>query len=76
MTDPDPDTLAESVVQAGGSRIGETIHPVEGVTCLYVKDPWGHVIEVLDVSYDRLSTMATMPVAATGTGQHGVASKL
>ena len=59
VTDADPDGLADRVVAAGGRRIGVTVDPTgKGVKCLYVADPWGNVIEVLDVSFERLATLA------------------
>ncbi|KAH6892420.1 hypothetical protein B0T10DRAFT_560007 [Thelonectria olida] len=63
VTDPDPDALAEQVVKAGGRRIGRTVDPLgNGTKCLYLADPWGNVIEVLNVSFDEMgSTTPTVP---------------
>lgn len=59
VTDADPDALAEKVVAAGGTRIGETVDPTGlGVKCLYVADPWGNVVEILDISFERLATLS------------------
>lgn len=59
VTDPHPAALVEKVVGAGGSRVGEGVTLTGGVSCVYVKDPWGNVLEVLDVSFDRMSAIAT-----------------
>ncbi|KNG91520.1 hypothetical protein ANOM_000015 [Aspergillus nomiae NRRL 13137] len=59
VTDSDPDSLAAKMVQAGGKRIGSTVHPVRDVVCLYAADPWGNVVEILDASFDRMATMAS-----------------
>lgn len=59
FTDPNPDELAEAVVANGGSRIGVTVQVAgDRATCVYVKDPWGNVVEILDVSFDRMATMS------------------
>jgi catechol 2,3-dioxygenase-like lactoylglutathione lyase family enzyme len=56
VTDTNPDALADKVVKAGGSRVGTTVNLGAGITCLYVKDPWGNVVEILDTSFERLAT--------------------
>ena len=59
VTDADPDDLADRVVDAGGKRIGQTVDPTgKGVKCLYVADPWGNVVEILDISFERLATLS------------------
>jgi catechol 2,3-dioxygenase-like lactoylglutathione lyase family enzyme len=56
VTDPDPDALADRVVSAGGSKIGQTVDPGNiGVKCVYLADPWGNVVEVLSVSFESLA---------------------
>lgn len=61
VTDPDPEALADKVVREGGRRQGVTVKVADGsVTCAYVKDPWGNVVEVLSASFDRMATMAAM----------------
>jgi catechol 2,3-dioxygenase-like lactoylglutathione lyase family enzyme len=61
VTDADPDILADKVVQAGGKRIGVTVESSgKGTKCLYVSDPWGNVIEILDISFERLATLAAV----------------
>ncbi|KAJ9143791.1 hypothetical protein NKR23_g6396 [Pleurostoma richardsiae] len=59
VTDPDPDALVARILRGGGAKIGATVTLVGGVTCVYVRDPWGHVVEILDASFDRLATMDT-----------------
>lgn len=59
VTDKQPDALAAKVVAAGGRRVGTTQIVDGGVCCLYLQDPWGNVVEVLDVSFDRQATFAT-----------------
>lgn len=59
VTDKNPDALADRIVAAGGSRVGTTVRLVGGVVCLYVKDPWGNIVEVLDHSFERLTTLDT-----------------
>ncbi|KAG8632078.1 hypothetical protein KVT40_001218 [Elsinoe batatas] len=59
VTDADPEGLAEKVVAAGGKRIGSSVDLLgKGIKCLYTADPWGNVIEVLDISFERLATLA------------------
>ncbi|KAI9146805.1 hypothetical protein HJFPF1_13373 [Paramyrothecium foliicola] len=59
LTDPHPNTLAETVVTNGGTRIGVTVQVARGnATCMYVKDPWGNVIEILDISFDQMAIMS------------------
>lgn len=57
ITDPSPDELAEKVEASGGKRIGRTMDPAgQGTSkCLYLSDPWGNVIEVLNVSFEWLA---------------------
>ncbi|KAF4551119.1 Enoyl-(Acyl carrier protein) reductase-like protein 32 [Elsinoe fawcettii] len=59
VTDADPDALAEKVVAAGGKRIGTTVDPLgKDIKCLYVADPWGNAMEILDISFERLASLA------------------
>ncbi len=55
ITDPNPDALADKVIDAGGRRIGITVNPVPSVECVYTADPWGNVIEILDISFERFA---------------------
>lgn len=58
VTDPSPEALADRVVQNGGSRLGASVRVAGGsAACVYVKDPWGNVVEILDTSFDRMATM-------------------
>lgn len=58
VTDENPVALAERIVQAGGGRIGTAVRVAGGAAvCQYVKDPWGNVVEILDMSFDRMATM-------------------
>jgi len=58
VTDPNPDALAEKVVQNGGKRQGARALVAGGAAiCVYVQDPWGNVVEILDTSFDRMATM-------------------
>lgn len=59
VTDPRPDELVQKVLEAGGSRQGSTVRLAGGVTCVYVKDPWRNIVEILDASFERLTTMDT-----------------
>jgi hypothetical protein len=56
VTDCDPDGLVEKVVSAGGSLIGKSVGLGDGITCVYTKDPWGNVIEILNTSFERMAT--------------------
>lgn len=55
VTDSDPNKLAAEVVKAGGKKIGNTVDPLGlGAEVLYVADPWGNVIEILNVNFEQL----------------------
>lgn len=55
ITDADPACLASQVVEAGGQVIG-TMIKLAGSECVYVADPWGNIVEILSVSFERLAT--------------------
>lgn len=55
ITDADPDALVKRIVASGGRRIGSTVSPVPTVKCLYAADPWGNVVEILDISFERFA---------------------
>ncbi|KAJ5345710.1 Glyoxalase/Bleomycin resistance protein/Dihydroxybiphenyl dioxygenase [Penicillium brevicompactum] len=58
VTDPNPDALADKIVQSGGMRQGTTVKVAGGAAiCAYIKDPWGNVVEILDSRFDRMATM-------------------
>lgn len=54
ITAPDPEGVAERACEDGAARIGETIDVAPGEKALYLRDPWGMVIEVLSANYERL----------------------
>lgn len=60
ITDAEPGALAERIVSSGGSRVGKPAIVGGGAACVYVKDPWGNVLEVLNTSFERMATMATI----------------
>ena len=55
VTDPDPGSLAKAAVEAGGRVIGEGFE-IAGSECAYVADPWGNIVEILSISFERLVT--------------------
>ncbi|KAJ6118987.1 hypothetical protein N7471_013607 [Penicillium samsonianum] len=55
VTDPDPACLAREVVESGGQMIGQMIN-TGGIECVYVTDPWCNVVEILNISFERLAT--------------------
>ena len=54
VTAPDPDAVAREAVKDGAVQIGETITMYDGEKALYLKDPWGNVVEVLSCSFEQL----------------------
>lgn len=56
VTDSNPEALTQKVLQEGGSRVGISVDLGAGISCRYVKDPWGNVVEILDTSFERLAT--------------------
>ena len=54
VTAADPDTLADQACEDGAIRVGETISMGDGNSALYLRDPWGNVIEVLSCSLEQL----------------------
>lgn len=54
FTAPDPGAVGKRAVEDGAVQIGETVDLVDGETALYLRDPWGLVIEVLSCSYEQL----------------------
>jgi catechol 2,3-dioxygenase-like lactoylglutathione lyase family enzyme len=55
VTDAMPEELAKTVIKEGGKMIGK-MAMVGPYKCLYVADPWGNVVEILDTSFERLAT--------------------
>lgn len=65
ITHPDPDAFVETVIAAGGKRIGKTADPIgNGVKCLYAADPWGNAIEVLSISFTDITELASQALSA------------
>ena len=54
ITAPDPDLVAENACQDGATRVGETVSMYDGEKALYLRDPWGNVVEVLSCSFEQL----------------------
>jgi catechol 2,3-dioxygenase-like lactoylglutathione lyase family enzyme len=54
VTSPDPDALAKEACQDGAMQVGETITAYDGEKALYLRDPWGNVVEVLSCSFEQL----------------------
>lgn len=54
VTAPDPEAVAERACQDGAARVGETITMYDGEKALYIRDPWGNVVEVLSCSFEQL----------------------
>lgn len=59
ITTPDVDAAVQSVKDAGGRQIGETLpsgRDLEGTMrqASYVQDPWGTVVELMSVSFEAL----------------------
>lgn len=62
ITDANPDQLAATFEAEGGKRIGSKVDPSGRgmIQCRYLADPWGNVVEVLDVGYEVMSCLSTM----------------
>ena len=54
VTAPDPDAVADAACQDGAKRIGETITMYDGDKTLYLRDPWGNIVELLSCSFEQL----------------------
>lgn len=54
VTDSDPSRLAQAITEAGGQQIGQMVNR-GGDKCVYVAGPWGHVVEILNTSFERLA---------------------
>lgn len=57
ITDPDPYAKAKEIEAVGGKIIGEPITMLETnqAYCAYVEDPWGNVIELLNLTFIELA---------------------
>ncbi|KAL1646298.1 hypothetical protein SLS58_003255 [Diplodia intermedia] len=62
ITDPDPEALAVKFEAEGGKRVGRTIDPSgkSEITCLYLSDPWGNIVEVLDVGFEFMGLRSAL----------------
>ncbi|KAJ4345339.1 uncharacterized protein N0V89_011469 [Didymosphaeria variabile] len=62
ITDPNPEELAAKFVAEGGKRVGRTTDPSgKGeITCLYLADPWGNIVEVLDVGFEFMGLRSAL----------------
>lgn len=54
VTHPEPAKLAAEACEDGARQIGELVELGEGQTALYLRDPWGCVVEVLSCGYEQL----------------------
>jgi catechol 2,3-dioxygenase-like lactoylglutathione lyase family enzyme len=54
ITTTNVEELLQKIAATGGKQFGETISPANGVKAAYVADPWGNVVELLDISFERL----------------------
>lgn len=57
ITDPDPYSKAREIEATGGKIIGEPITMLKQnhAYCAYVQDPWGNVIELLNLNFAELA---------------------
>ncbi|KAK7222871.1 hypothetical protein V2G26_010874 [Clonostachys chloroleuca] len=62
ITDPSPDALNAKFEFNDGKRISNKVDPSgRGYTqCQYLADPWGNVVEVLDVGFEAMACLSTM----------------
>lgn len=54
VTAPDPEAVARRACEDGAVQIGETVTVGDDERAVYLRDPWGIVMEVLSCSYDQL----------------------
>lgn len=61
VTDANPDQLAEKFEAEGGKRIGSKVDPSGRglIQCQYLYDPWGNVVEVLDVGFETMGCLSS-----------------
>ncbi|KAF6822427.1 hypothetical protein CPLU01_12041 [Colletotrichum plurivorum] len=58
VTDANPDALLAKVISEGGSAVGEPItNSTSKSRCIYCKDPWGNVLELMNMSFDQMGTL-------------------
>ena len=49
-----PDAVAEQACADGAMRVGETLTMMDGEKALYIRDPWGLVLELLTCNFETL----------------------
>lgn len=54
VTAPDPEAVAKRACEDGAVQIGETVTVYDGERALYLRDPWGIVMELLSCSFEQL----------------------
>lgn len=54
VTAPDPAAVAKKCCEDGATQIGETSSHYDGETILYLRDPWGNIVEILSCSFEQL----------------------
>jgi catechol 2,3-dioxygenase-like lactoylglutathione lyase family enzyme len=61
ITDVDPKAAVERVLAAGGSQKTDyfEVPPGSGFQLVFVQDPWGNPIEIMNAAFDRMITAAT-----------------
>lgn len=55
VTVHDVDVVADRIVACGGTRASKTWTWYEGHSFLYCRDPWGNVVELNSMSYERVN---------------------
>ncbi|OJD29516.1 glyoxalase [Diplodia corticola] len=62
VTDPDPDAVARTFIAEGGKQIGKTVDPSGNgdIKTLYLADPWGNVVEVVDVNFEYMGLKSAL----------------
>ena len=54
VTIPDPDALAKVLCEDGAVQVGETLQMWDGETALYLRDPWGMIVELMSGGYEQV----------------------
>lgn len=54
LTVPEPQAVCDAACKDGAAQIGGSIDLYDGEQGLYLRDPWGNVIELLSCSYEQL----------------------
>ncbi|KAF2163423.1 hypothetical protein M409DRAFT_26037 [Zasmidium cellare ATCC 36951] len=58
ITVPDPDRVCKECCDDGATQIGETIEERNGEKLLYLRDPWGMIVELLSCSWEQMNANA------------------